>query len=47
MNNEVQDIIAKDYEYGFTTDVATEIIDRITEQKKKEMGGTNSQAIQK
>ena len=27
--------------------VATEIIDRITEQKKKEMGGTNSRAIQK
>ena len=28
MNNEVQDIIAKDYEYGFTTDVHTEIIER-------------------
>lgn len=27
--------------------IATEIIDRITEQKKKEMGGTNSRAIQK
>ena len=33
MNNEVQDIIAKDYEYGFTTNVATEIIDRgLTEE---------------
>ena len=27
--------------------IATEIIDRITEQKKKEMGGSNSRAIQK
>lgn len=27
--------------------IATEIIDHITEQKKKEMGGTNSRAIQK
>lgn len=27
--------------------IATEIIDRITDQKKKEMGNTNSQAIQK
>lgn len=27
--------------------LATEIIDRITEQKKKEMGGSNSRAIQK
>lgn len=27
--------------------IATEIIERITEQKKKEMGGTNSKAIQK
>ena len=27
--------------------IATEIIDRITEQKKKEMGGTNSRGIQK
>lgn len=27
--------------------IATEIIERITEQKKKEMGGTNSRAIQK
>jgi hypothetical protein len=27
--------------------IATEIIDRITEQKKKEMGGTNSRAIVK
>ena len=27
--------------------IATEIIDRVTEQKKKEMGGTNSRGIQK
>jgi hypothetical protein len=27
--------------------IATDIIDRVTEQKKKEMGGTNSRAIQK
>jgi len=27
--------------------IATEIIDRITEKKKKEMGSTNSRAIQK
>ena len=27
--------------------IASEIIDRITEQKKKEMGGTNSRAIKK
>ena len=33
MNNDVKDIISKDYEYGFTTDVHTEIIPRgLTEE---------------
>ncbi len=39
------------YDAGLTPErsqlIATEIIDRITEQKKKEMGNTNSRAIQK